>query len=171
VLVGYSVFFSSIGFGLALVETYRDLHKRVEKTHLRSLKDPLTDTYNRGFLQEFIPGTNDLFVLTDIDHFKKINDKYGHDKGDEVLKKYVETIMASVRNNDFVVRYGGDEFLIILRNCSEETGHIIMDRITQSLSIYRDFALRISYGIARYNDTVEKTISEADKKMYGMKGK
>ncbi|MFW6148651.1 MAG: GGDEF domain-containing protein [Atribacterota bacterium] len=171
VLVGYSVFVSSIGFGLALVETYRDLHKRVEKTHLRSLKDPLTGAYNRGFLQEFIPDTNDLFVLTDIDHFKKINDKYGHDKGDEALKKYVETIVNRIRDNDFVVRYGGDEFLIILRDCSEETGRKIMDRIAKSLDAYSNFMLQISFGIVRYNDSLEKTISEADKRMYVMKGK
>jgi diguanylate cyclase (GGDEF)-like protein len=79
--------------------------------------------------------------------------------------------MDNIRSNDFVIRYGGNEFLIILRNCSEETGYIIIDRIAQSLNIYRDFALRISYGIARYSDTVEKTTSEADKKMYCMKGK
>jgi GGDEF domain-containing protein len=55
--------------------------------------------------------------------------------------------MDSIRSNDFVIGYGGDEFLIVLQNCSEETGHIIIDRIAQSLNIYRDFVLRISYGM------------------------
>lgn len=71
--------------------------------------------------------------------------------------------MNGIIDNDFVIRYGGDEFLVILRNCSEETRQEIMKRIVKSSEVHSDFILRISFCMARYNDSLEKTIIEAEK--------
>ncbi len=81
--------------------------------------DKLTNVYNRNYLQEykdFINLSDYLLVALDIDHFKKINDTYGHDVGDTILKQIANTIHISIRaDEDIVIRYGGEEFLILLK--------------------------------------------------------
>lgn len=65
----------------------------------------------------------------DLDNFKKINDTYGHESGDEILKALVQTIKKNVRQSDIVVRMGGDEFLVILRGCKPEKAEEIFQKI------------------------------------------
>ncbi|XOB63005.1 EAL domain-containing protein [Campylobacterota bacterium DY0563] len=81
--------------------------------------DKLTNVYNRNYLQEskdFINLTDYILVALDIDHFKKINDTYGHDVGDKILKQIANTILFCIRQNeDIIVRYGGEEFLALIR--------------------------------------------------------
>ncbi len=81
--------------------------------------DKLTNVYNRNYLQEykdFINLSDYLLIALDIDHFKKINDTYGHDVGDKILKQVANTIHLSIRiNEDIIIRYGGEEFLILLK--------------------------------------------------------
>lgn len=81
--------------------------------------DPLTGVYNRSYLRE-LEKTLDLkkiaVAMVDIDHFKKINDTYGHDYGDLALKNVAKQLMLYTRNYDLVIRYGGEEFLVIFRN-------------------------------------------------------
>lgn len=81
--------------------------------------DKLTNVYNRNYLQELQEFVNlDDFILAtiDIDHFKKVNDTYGHDIGDKVLKQVANTILLNIRNkDDIVIRYGGEEFLLLIR--------------------------------------------------------
>ena len=107
-----------------ILELERSLNKANEEIKTLSITDPLTGCYNRGYLADRFPQELSRaraykhslsVVLCDLDHFKKVNDTYGHQAGDEVLKEVVLRIKASVRDNvDWVVRYGGEEFLIVL---------------------------------------------------------
>jgi len=166
---GYGVLIASLGFGIALIENYRDIYKKVEIIHKKSLIDPLTGAFNRGILQE-IPDFNDgVVVMIDLDNFKEINDKYGHEAGDEALVTFVKKARENLREKDIIVRYGGDEFLLILKNCDESKALDIVNRITSALeNISR---LKYSYGIAKIENDIYDAISLADGRMYEMKKK
>jgi diguanylate cyclase (GGDEF)-like protein len=108
--------------------------------------------------------------MLDIDSFKFINDAYGHQVGDEVLIMLANTINAIIRKDDFLVRYGGDEFLIILDNAHENHAAEILNRIQLRLdkeNIY-EFPIRISYGIVEVNSIqdYEDAVLLADQRMY-----
>ena len=95
----------------------------------RSLRDPLTGAYNRRFMDEYLAQTELLskrqkkrigFIMADLDHFKMVNDEYGHQAGDQMLKEVVELIQSNIRRSDLIVRYGGEEFLILLVDPTNE---------------------------------------------------
>jgi diguanylate cyclase (GGDEF)-like protein len=101
----------------------------LELLHNQSIKDPMTGLFNRRYLENIInPIINAAlrrdekvaFLMVDIDYFKKVNDTYGHDTGDKVLKTLAKILQESVRKSDIVIRYGGEEFLILLQNIKDE---------------------------------------------------
>ncbi|MCD6569679.1 MAG: diguanylate cyclase [Deltaproteobacteria bacterium] len=110
--------------GIRILELERSLKEANEEIKILSITDPLTGCYNRGYMTEHLPQeisrakrySHSLsIVLCDIDHFKKVNDTYGHQVGDQVLKEFAQCIKESIRDNvDWLCRYGGEEFLIIL---------------------------------------------------------
>ncbi len=98
-----------------------------------SLTDQLTGLYNRRYLEEILEKIAASTIreksllgvlMIDVDYFKKVNDTYGHDAGDKVLKELSAVLSSSVRDSDFVVRFGGEEFIIILQNIKDEEGII-----------------------------------------------
>ena len=97
-----------------------------ETMRFKATHDPLTSLFNRGVIldllsRELIRTRREngctLVMLGDLDHFKDVNDRYGHIVGDEVLQEVARRLLASVRSYDFVGRYGGEEFLVVLNNC------------------------------------------------------
>ena len=115
-----------------------------------SLKDPLTGLANRrhfnGVLERSIDvvarsGEPALLLMLDIDFFKKVNDTYGHQAGDEVLKTVAAALAKCVRPMDTVARYGGEEFAVVLPNCHTSFGSTVAERIRQTLE---DLNIRIS---------------------------
>lgn len=116
-------------------------------------------------------------LMIDIDNFKKINDTYGHLKGDEVLKKASEIFLNNVRNTDTIVRWGGEEFIIILPNTNYEGATFIAERIRQCINKYefkeKDtiFNISVSIGIASTNKVVdmESLLKSVDKALYKAK--
>jgi len=109
-----------------------------EKSILLASYDPLTGAYNRqeglkvirALLKKAeVEQKNVCLLVLDIDHFKKINDTYGHDVGDIVLREVVSIIRSSIRNQDIVVRWGGEEFLIAIANVPPEKAREIAERI------------------------------------------
>jgi diguanylate cyclase (GGDEF)-like protein len=101
-----------------------------EKMRFQATHDVLTSFLNRGAILELLEhelscsareGTSIAVLMADLDHFKDINDKYGHLVGDEVLREVARRLLASVRPNDAVGRYGGEEFLLVLVDCDAET--------------------------------------------------
>lgn len=159
---------------------------RVEK--LAAL-DGLTSLANRRSFEEFLreavadshaEHTPLSLVMADLDHFKRINDKYGHQTGDAVIKKFAGVLSESVRRTDFVARYGGEEFAVVLPRTPMGNASFVVERIrnlikttdwvdpTNGLPIERVTA---SFGIAEIKDgeKPEKIIERADRKLYSAK--
>lgn len=108
-----------------------------------ALTDPLTGLYNRRYfevhfqklLQKNLSSRKPMSVLMmDIDHFKAVNDTHGHGVGDEILKEFAVRIQDKLRSFDLVSRFGGEEFVAILPDVSEQTAHIVAERLRRSIS-------------------------------------
>lgn len=137
--------------------------------------DFLTKAYSRTYLNIWNSTLRNsyseyILIMIDLDKFKKINDKYGHKTGDDVLSKISSIIMNSIRNNDFLFRYGGDEFVLILSDISEELAiarlHDISAKAMNSTII--DEGISLSYGIYTLEPgkSLDLALNEADKNMY-----
>ncbi|MEZ4692679.1 MAG: GGDEF domain-containing protein [Aliarcobacter sp.] len=109
----------------------------------RNLVDGLTGLYNRKYLDEFIDkkmpyefkeGTTYAVMFLDIDYFKMINDTYGHDAGDAILQKLSKTMKDAISENEFIIRFGGEEFLIIMKNPTQESALALANKINQDFS-------------------------------------
>jgi diguanylate cyclase (GGDEF)-like protein len=114
-------------------------------------------------------------VMIDLDHFKNVNDKYGHVVGDKVLVGVARYIMAHLRPYDKVFRYGGEEFLMCLPDTNLQTGHEIIDRLREELGSLpheadgkATFHVTVSFGLTLLDPDlpVEKSIDRADKALY-----
>lgn len=156
------------------------------KTSMLAYSDALTGARNRSTFDETLDREirlsqrhdQDLALLVvDIDHFKKVNDTYGHSVGDEALKAVAETIHNCIRTTDMLFRYGGEEFVVFLSNSDCEKSYVIADRILESV---RDIGLQVmeqpldlsvSIGLSCLNiqDTRESLFSRADAAMYSAK--
>lgn len=135
----------------------------------KSLSDPLTNAFNRSMLDNVNPIDNSLFVYLDIDHFKYVNDSFGHTAGDELLCKFVSIIKYCIRESDIVVRMGGDEFLLIIDDVNTNIALAIIDKIQHMVE--RDIKkhypnISFSYGIGNYTGSIDETIREIDNNMY-----
>ncbi|WP_028857133.1 GGDEF domain-containing protein [Psychrilyobacter atlanticus] len=118
-------------------------------------------------------------VLMDIDYFKQINDTYGHNFGDQVLKKISQILKDNLRENDIIFRYGGEEFIYVLPNTSKEKAFFISERIRKNIfTIFSDYDLKIqkgisaSFGISLFPNngtTINQLINKADSAMYKIK--
>ena len=117
-------------------------------------------------------------MLTDIDHFKKVNDTYGHPTGDAVLKRVSSILKASARKIDIVARYGGEEFALVLEGTDRAGARRLAERIREEVSSQSfdsskgPFKATLSLGIAIYPDdgrTKQELIAGADKALYAAK--
>jgi diguanylate cyclase (GGDEF)-like protein len=157
-----------------------------ELVRLQSFTDPLTEIYNRRCLDEmaarYISHARRLkksltFLLIDVDRFKEINTRYGHLTGDVVLAEIAALLKSSVRGSDGVVRYGGDEFLIILADTSAIDAGRVVERIRTYLRDWNkaghlsDFEVRLSIGVSEWKDgkTLDEVLDVADHEMYAAK--
>jgi len=112
--------------------------KILRQLYESSVKDSLTGAYNREYLNERLKAevayakrhsTELSLLLIDVDHFKKVNDTYGHQAGDAVLIATVASMVKTLRGEDVVARYGGEEFCVILRGIPLENAHQVADRL------------------------------------------
>jgi len=145
--------------------------------------DVLTQTYNRRYLDVIfkeLVNKNIYFslVFVDIDNFKDVNDKFGHDVGDQILKEVVEFFKKNFRSGDVIIRFGGDEFCIILINTTREMAEKIMKRtlcdFKERFSNIDGISLGFSFGIASYPEdskSLDELIKIADERMYKDKEK
>lgn len=162
---------------------YRELKKSSET-------DNLTGAYNREkmlstakeFIKECRKKRNGVAVLfLDIDHFKKINDRYGHQEGDQILKLLIRIVEKNIRDKDIVARYGGEEFVIIMPCFDNANAHIVGEKIrskvmeAEYLTVDKQkIAMTISIGIALYpqhGKDIDTLLKKADKAMYAAKKK
>ena len=156
----------------------KELHSLKTINKIKSellLRDPLTALYNRYFLQEemFFPIKNCGVVLLDIDHFKNINDSFGHDKGDYVLKAISNCIkLVSIGSAD-TFRWGGEEFLIIFKETDKKNilnKVFTLQMLIRNLDIINDYKITASFGVI-YTDIGDKNsfynaVSKADENLY-----
>jgi len=152
-----------------------DIYELLKSYEDSMFRDGLTNIYNRFFLENkmddiFRQNKTKTIVMVDIDFFKKINDKYGHQMGDEVLKFFAKILKNNIRKNDFVIRYGGEEFLIYLPSTTKIEAYVIMHKIRNILKIDKkpvDFTF--SAGIADEGETLPEMIQLADERLYKAK--
>jgi len=146
----------------------------------KAFTDTLTKVYNRNYLdsiKDIINLKNYTIVMTDIDHFKKINDTYGHDKGDIVLSHFAKTLVDNLRKNDIVIRFGGEEFLILLDTPKKNREAIfnILERIRKKIQNERpidNITYTASFGVFIDTDKVsslDDAIKKADIALYRAK--
>lgn len=183
---------------IALLNTYL-VGKRLEVRRLReeiisnalqkqvieqqSFTDPLTEIYNRRSLDEIVtrfisharrrkvPLT---FLMVDMDQFKRVNSRYGHLTGDFVLAEVANLLKSSIRGCDAIVRYGGDEFLILLADTTSEGASSVVTRITSHLGEWNSgkhvpgLMISLSIGAAEWHDgqTLDEVLDIADRRMY-----
>lgn len=152
---------------------YRDIKNKADI-------DSLTKLYNRRMLDKEMDGlieSNIPFsmVMYDIDDFKKVNDKYGHIAGDEVLKNISDIIKKSIRKTDVPCRYGGEEMVIIFKDLKKEDAYIISERIRRNIEItptkygQADIYVTVSGGVSEFpvdGNTKEDIINIADGILY-----
>ncbi len=161
----------------------RESEKLVNQLEISSVTDALTGVYNRRFLtscldeemrKAYDSGTDLSICIIDIDHFKSINDTYGHSFGDEVLVKLSAHITSHLGSNDVFGRYGGEEFLIIFKNDSLSAAVAKMDAVCENLKKVQwrnNINVTISGGISTYHKgiTFSKILEAADQALYRAK--
>jgi diguanylate cyclase (GGDEF)-like protein len=153
-----------------------------------SLRDGMTGLYNRRFLEEVIDKimsqanrnkeTYSVLML-DVDFFKMVNDTYGHDVGDKVIVALAKVLKSSIRESDLAIRYGGEEFVILLSNATDEGTMQVANKIHSgfaalSFDVGSSETLKktISIGISKFptdGDTIWKCIKYADTALYEAK--
>jgi diguanylate cyclase (GGDEF)-like protein len=162
-------------------------HALAAQTELSaSMVDSLTNVFSRSFLRELLQGEiaraerNNRplgLIMSDVDNFKQVNDHYGHLMGDYVLAQIAGILKSCVRGSDYVVRYGGDEFLLVLSETDEPGAQTVMSRIRQKVTEWDranrlgDFSIGISLGLHQHvpGETAEQAVAEADARMYADK--
>lgn len=148
-----------------------------------ALRDPLTDTGNRIAMDQTLQREIEMarrhqlplsLLMLDIDHFKRINDSYGHSTGDEVLKAVAASIKAQLRNVDMVFRFGGEEFLILLSNTGREAAAMVGERLRHAAQAQeyradeRSIELTVSLGCSTLlpGESAESLLRRADSALY-----
>jgi len=160
---------------------------QLEKLREQSLKDELTGLNNRRFLNSTIGFILEQtkrhnkslgILMCDIDHFKSVNDSYGHKAGDEVLKQIADTIKGVLRKSDLIIRYGGEEFLVLLTDQEKLTTVKVAEKIRKSVESKlfdigeKGIHITISIGVALYPEhsyNFEEVVKMADSALYKAK--
>ncbi|MDE2039747.1 MAG: GGDEF domain-containing protein [Elusimicrobia bacterium] len=159
----------------------RVLSARVDELHLKSVTDALTGAYTHGYLHEILElelqrsltNKDSLSILIlDIDDFKRINDSHGHLFGDRVIKETAETVSASIRSEDILGRYGGDEFLLIMPAADRGIARQVASRICSAIA-KNGYMATVSIGATTFSGEeargVNDLIATADANLYRAK--
>jgi diguanylate cyclase (GGDEF)-like protein len=166
-----------------------ELKKALEREQQLARTDPLTGVNNRRSLFELAEREIEFaeryqhpfsIIMFDIDHFKKVNDTYGHDMGDRVLRLVAETASAELRASDVIGRFGGEEFMILLPMTNLNQAYLLAERIRTSmlslltLSDKGNISITLSLGVVEIDhekklETMDELFSHADMAMYKAK--
>ncbi|MDN5326159.1 MAG: hypothetical protein PWP41_855 [Moorella sp. (in: firmicutes)] len=172
--------------GEKLVETFVDLSERKhleEELYRLSITDPLTGAYNRRYFLEMLAreierarrtGLPLALIMFDLDHFKDINDRFGHAAGDLVLKSLVAAFKERLRKTDCLARWGGEEFVILLPDTAAEGAASLAEELRRRLGqmeIPGVGQVTASFGVTGYcpEDTVDTITQRVDKMLYRAK--
>lgn len=169
-----------------LEDRIKELEDELNETKKKNTKDYLTGLLTRRAYEEELKkfdekykrlGQDFAIIFFDIDHFKKVNDTYGHDGGDVILKTFAKLLMKLTRDIDIVGRFGGEEFVVGLHYKDKDELEKYINRIktvvTKNKFIYREHKIHITFSAGietrSNNNTIEETISNADKHLYEAK--
>ena len=164
----------------------RSLSRALLRVEELALRDDLTGLYNRRHLLDFVEraiasrergGPSFALAYCDLDHFKRVNDRFGHECGDRLLRSFSEAASNSVRTNDLVARLGGEEFVLVLVDADESDASDIVERLRMRTSALRvssaepTYKVTLSSGLAsfREGDTVDALLRRADAALYEAK--
>ena len=148
--------------------------------------DAMTNVYNRRFLEDFASKYLQIvkredhkisMLLIDIDNFKTINDTYGHDLGDKIIIEFARILKDNIRENDLIVRYGGDEFVVLLPNTNLKNAHLVGEKINHHINKIntlksKELQFTISVGCSEYekaDENIDELIKRADIALYKAK--
>lgn len=169
-------------FIVTLIDISNTMKKQIELEYA-SHHDTLTKARNREYFNANFASILDSHIknsqltaiaMIDIDHFKKVNDTYGHHVGDEVLKLLVQTIHNNSRQSDTLVRWGGEEFVLILAINSEDNLHKTLDSLRETIAkvempMGKNITVSIGATMHKSTQTIEENLKRADKNMYHSK--
>lgn len=162
-----------------------ELRRARDELERMSITDPLTGVYNRRFLDQLLPREKERaerfdhpmgLLMLDLDGFKSVNDRLGHHQGDQVLQAFARALVETVRKIDPVVRYGGDEFLVVLVETEEEgvrgacrrIHREVVERLNRSPALEPAWQLTVSVGwaVRMPGEDLDMRLQEADAAMY-----
>ncbi|WP_166264141.1 GGDEF domain-containing protein [Marinobacter caseinilyticus] len=169
-------------FSIIFIRVIVDLQ---EKLHAKAVTDPLTGLLNRTLLDEVLAqsvqqsartGTPMTLLALDLDRFKQINDNFGHDAGDKVLKGIGELLRKRVRATDKLFRPGGEEFLVLLYDTDKDNGHLFAETLRgaiASFALLDGVAITVSIGVATWQpgESVVMWLKRSDENLYRAKSK
>ena len=174
--------------GLRILQLEDNLLEAREEMRYKATHDSLTSLLNRGTIIELLAReltrtrrekSCTVIILGDLDHFKAVNDTYGHPVGDEVLREVGRRLLGSVRSYDFVGRYGGEEFLVVLNNCNASKAlsraEQIRNAISQALILTAKGPLPITLSLGVFASlgedpwSAEEVLCEVDRALYEAK--
>lgn len=161
-----------------LEKSYADQYLIRKKLEISSVSDELTGTFNRYKIEELINKDTERFtfekntcvLMLDIDYFKKVNDTYGHDAGDAILKFVSTEIKSQIYGRDYIIRWGGEEFVLILVDYTVPSALEFAEKLRASIESADNgiCPITISVGLCRYNrnETYHDVINKADQALY-----
>ncbi|EKF73766.1 diguanylate cyclase [Alcanivorax hongdengensis A-11-3] len=169
-----------------LADKNRALAGAVKQVRELAIRDDLTGLFNRGHLMEILERQKALadtgrtpfsVCYVDLDHFKKINDRFGHEWGDRVLKRFSDLAMSGMRDGDFFGRLGGEEFLLILPQSDVDGARLVAERLRKRWreQAFDDqggpLSVSLSVGVASYHEgeSVDELLHRADQGLYQAK--
>ena len=174
--------------GLRILDLENRLVEAREEMRFKAMHDSLTSLWNRGMILELLgrelsrsrrEHVSTAILLCDLDHFKNVNDTFGHLAGDEVLRETARRLLSSVRSYDFVGRYGGEEFLVVLNNCDPAFGFVRAEQIRKTIAqcpvqtSNGVVPVSMSLGVLLSHEwglrSVEELLQEADLALYAAK--
>ena len=141
-------------------------------------KDCLTGLYNRQFANKAYENSN-IVIMCDIDDFKAINDTYGHNIGDVVLVKFADILTENVKSFDYIIRWGGEEFVIFLKDSSLESAEMLTEHIRKKIALFKGAfvggvelpEITLSFGISKLHssDSLLNDMDLVDRALYNSK--
>ncbi|WP_318502365.1 GGDEF domain-containing protein [Bacillus sp. T3] len=165
-------------------EQKRELEEKNEYLHYLAIHDPLSGLFTRGYFTELVNEeiiknmdaiSEACIILLDLDYFKKINDRFGHPAGDQVIKETAKIISYGLRQTDVAARLGGEEFIILLPETNLQTGKELAENLRRAIQDYgfefegKPLEITASLGVARLTDTFDTCYRQADDALYASK--
>jgi diguanylate cyclase (GGDEF)-like protein len=160
-------------------ELFEENQRLLKELSIKAHYDNLTGVYNRFYFEKELEKLlqnqreNICIVFIDIDNFKYVNDNFGHNTGDKLLSEFARELRNFFKGKDLIGRYGGDEFVIAMRECNTKNIKPLLEKLVEEIQQqFKQYQISISIGVSFFPDEskdLNTLIKIADKKMYEIK--